>query len=313
MPSPTGRLLRVLELLQTEPLLTGPALAERLGVDRRTVRRDVATLKELGIPVEGERGVGGGYRLRPGYRLPPLMLTDDEAAAVVLGLAALGRLTPGEQHAESALRKLGRVLPERLRPRIEALEQAITFEAPTTGVPVAGATVLLVAEAVRRRRRLAVTYRDFHGVESQRELSPYGLVPRGGSWYLAAFDHLRGELRTFRADRIEQAVVAGPATAPPEGFEPAAHVERSLARVPWPWEVVVLLDLPLALASERVPPTLAELSEEGGGTLLRLRAASLDWAASFLAGLGCTFEIRRPAELRAAVTALAERLAASAG
>src|SRR5262249_22723863 len=125
---PTSRLLELLEVLQTKPLVTGRELGDRLGVDRRTVRRDVAALHRLGIPVEGERGVGGGYRLRPGYRLPPLMLTEDEATAVVLGLTASRRLALGDANGtDGALSKIHRVLPDTLRRRVEALEAALAF------------------------------------------------------------------------------------------------------------------------------------------------------------------------------------------
>jgi predicted DNA-binding transcriptional regulator YafY len=309
--TPTARLLQLLEVLQTEPFVTGAQLAARLEVDRRTVRRDVATLQRLGIPVEGERGVGGGYRLRPGYRLPPLMLSEDEATVVVLGLAAARRFGLGDaDDADGALAKIHRVLPDALRRRIEALEAALAFTAPAAeGEPPSGETSLLLAEAVRRRRRVHISYRSFGGEESERDLSPYGLVVHAGLWYLAAFDHGRDAVRTFRVDRIGGAqLMRYAATAPEDGFDAVTHVTTSLARVPWPWEVEAELALPLAEARQRVPATLAELAEDRETTLLRMRVVSLDWAASFLAGLGCSFRIRRPDELRASVQALAERL-----
>ncbi|HSK15242.1 MAG TPA: YafY family protein [Gaiellaceae bacterium] len=314
MLAPTARLLDLLELLQTEPVATGVQIADRLGVDRRTVRRYVATLQELGIPVEGQRGVGGGYRLRPGYRLPPLMLTDDEAVALALGVLAAGRLGVGgsEESVEGALAKLHRVLPDTLRRRVEALKETLDFTAATrSSAPVTGATVLPVAEAIRRARRLLTTYRTFDGQEARRELSPYGLVVHSGRWYLAAHDHGRADLRTFRVDRMREIAVSDePSAPPPDGFDPVAHVSRSLARVPWRWEVEVLLHVPLAEAAGRLPATLAELVEDEGTTLLRMRVGSLDWAAGVLAGLGCGFTVRRPDELRASVRALADRLAA---
>lgn len=312
MPAPTSRLLRLLELLQARPLTTGREIADELGIDRRTVRRYITTLQELGIPVEGERGVGGGYRVRPGFRLPPLMLDDEEAAAVVLGLLAAGRVGLASDGVEGALAKIHRVLPDAVRRRVEALESTLGFTAPAASEPVAGDAALVLAEAIRRRRRIRIGYRSFAGEESGRELSPYGLVVHAGRWYLAAYDHGRDDLRTFRVDRISEPSLTGePAVAAPDGFDPVAHVTSSLARVPWPWEAEVLLDLPLEEAQQRVPPTLAELVDEDGATLLRMRVASLDWLAGLLAGLGCGFTIRRPDELRASVRALAERLAAS--
>jgi predicted DNA-binding transcriptional regulator YafY len=309
---PTSRLLELLELLQTKPVVTGRELGDRLRVDRRTVRRDVAALQRLGIPVEGERGVGGGYRLRPGYRLPPLMLTEEEATAVVLGLTAARRLALGDADGtDGALSKIHRVLPDVLRRRVEALEAALAFTGPAiTGEAPAGETVLLLAEAIRRGRRVRLSYRSFEGERSRRELSPYGLVVHAGRWYLASYDHGRGALRTFRVDRITRAVIGDAAArAAPADFDALAHVSRSLAQVPWPWELDVLLELPLADARRRIPGTLAELSEEDGGTSLRMRVSSLDWAASLLAGFGCPFRVRAPAELRESVAALSQRLA----
>jgi predicted DNA-binding transcriptional regulator YafY len=314
VPAPTSRLLELLELLQAQPLTTGREIADRLAVDRRTVRRYIATLQELGIPVEGERGVGGGYRVRPGYRLPPLMLNDDEAVVVVLGLIAARRLgvDTAAEAADGALAKIHRVLPDVLGRRVEALETTLGFTTPATvGSPVAGETVLLLAEAVRRRRRVRATYRSFAGEETQRELSPHGLVVHSGRWYLAAHDHMRDDMRTFRIDRMRDTAVDNlPALAPPDGFDAVAHVSRSLARVPWPWEVEVLLDLPIEAAAQRLPSTLAELVDADEGTLLRMRVSSLDWMARVLAGLDCRFTIRRPQELRTSVQALAGRLAA---
>jgi predicted DNA-binding transcriptional regulator YafY len=312
MGSPTSRLLELLELLQAKPLVTGRELGQRLGVDRRTVRRDVTTLQRLGIPVEGERGVGGGYRLRPGYRLPPLMLTEDEATAVVLGLTAARRLALGDAHGtDGALGKIHRVLPDTLRRRVEALEATLAFTGNAiTGEPPAGETVLQLADAIRRGRRVRMSYRTFEGKRTRREVSPYGLVVHAGRWYLAAHDHGRSDLRTFRVDRIRGAkMIDTSAVRAPDGFDALEHVSRSLAQVPWPWEVDVLLELPLDEARRRVPGTLAELSDEDGGTALRMRVSSLDWAASLLAGLGCAFRVRAPEELRTSVASLSERLA----
>jgi predicted DNA-binding transcriptional regulator YafY len=309
--APTSRLLELLELLQARPLTTGREIADRLAIDARTVRRYIAALQELGIPVEGQRGVGGGYRMRPGYRLPPLMLNNDEAVVVVLGLITARRLGLDSATAsvDGALAKIHRVLPGTLRRQVDALETTLRFTAATTtGSPVGGDTVLLLADAIRRRRRIRTAYRSFSGEETEREVSPHGLVVHSGRWYLAAHDHARGDLRTFRVDRMWRTAAAGPALAPPAGFDAVAHVSRSLARVPWTWEVEVLLDLPVDQAAERIPATLAELVGGDQGTLLRMRVGSLDWMASVLAGLGCGFTIQRPDELRARVLALADRL-----
>jgi predicted DNA-binding transcriptional regulator YafY len=314
--TPTARLLELLELLQAQPLLTGREIADRLEIDPRTVRRYVGALQDLGIPVEGQRGVGGGYRIRPGYRLPPLMLTDDEAVAVALGVQAAGRLglSGSTEAADGALLKIRRVLPDGLRRRVEALEATLDFTSRARKVPpVRGDTVLLLADLIRRRRRVRGTYRAFSGEETRRELSPHGLVVHSGRWYLAAHDHLRDDLRTFRVDRMRRLrAIVEAAVDPPDGFDAVAYVSTSLARVPWHWEVEVVLDLPVDEAVRRVPATLAELIDEDGTTVLRMRVGSLDWMATVLAGLGCDFAIRAPEELRASVRALGERLARSA-
>jgi predicted DNA-binding transcriptional regulator YafY len=297
----------MLEMLQAHPLMTGREIAERLGIDARTVRRYTAALQALDIPVEGQRGVGGGYRMRPGFRLPPLMLNDEEAVAVVMGL--IGTSGP----VDGALAKILRVLPAPLRARVEALEQSLGFTALPSGAPVGGAVALALADAIRRRRRVRFAYRSFSGDATQRDVSPHGLVVHAGRWYLAAHDHGRDDLRTFRVDRMTSLAVAREgAVQPAAGFDAVAYVSLSLTRVPWTWEVEVLLDLPLDEAAARLPPTLAELAPEDARTLLRMRVSSLDWMAGVLAGLECSFEIRTPPELRASVGELAARLAACA-
>ena len=314
--TPTSRLLELLEMLQAQPLTTGREIAQRLQIDARTVRRYVATLQALDIPVEGQRGVGGGYRVRPGYRLPPLMLNDDEAVAIVLGLiGARGPAVDGESEpVDGALGKILRVLPAALRTRVEALEQTLGFTVPApSATPAVGVAALMLADAIRRRRRVRCAYRSHSGERTRRELSPYGLVVHAGRWYLAAYDHGRTDLRTFRVDRMTSAAIdEQPAVSPPQGFDAVAYVSLSLARVPWVWGVEVLLDLPVDRAAERLPPTLAELAQSDDQTLLRMRVNSLDWMAGVLAGLGCGFEVIAPAELRASVRALADRLSACA-
>ena len=175
MQTPTARLLELLELLQARPLTTGGEIADQLEIDRRTVRRYVAALQELGIPVEGQRGVGGGYRVRPGYRLPPLMLSDDEAVVVVLGLIAARRqgLDSDSGSVDGALTKIHRVLPDPLRRRVEALETTLGFTAsPRAGAPVTGDTVLLLADAVRRGRRVRTAYRSYAGERDATRAEP---------------------------------------------------------------------------------------------------------------------------------------------
>jgi len=316
MRSPTSRLLALLELLQDRPHATGRELAASLDIDRRTLRRYVAALQDLGIPVEGQRGVGGGYRIRPGYRLPPLMLGDDEVVAVVLGLLAAraNRLPAASEAVDGVLAKLNRVLPTVLRRQVEALASTVLFSDSGSVAPAPGDNLLLLAEAIRRRRCVRATYTSYEGVVSSRTLSPLGLVVHCGRWYLAAHDHTREALRTFRVDRMRAVRIDHEAAPvePPDGFDAVAYIGRSLAAVPWTHDVVVVLDLPLETATARFSPRLGLLSTTDRGTRLEMRVESLDWMARVLASLGCAFAIEQPLELRAHVAALGELLETSA-
>jgi predicted DNA-binding transcriptional regulator YafY len=298
MYNPTTRLLTVLELLQARGRIGGAELAERLEVDPRSVRRYVTMLQDIGIPITSERGRHGGYRLRPGFRLPPLMFTEDEATAVVLGLASAKRL--GVPTSDEALAKINRVLPARLRSRTESLDE-VAFTSPSGTAP-AGETVLTLAEAARRARRVAARYTSHNGTETQRELSPYGVVVHQARWYLAAYDHTRDDLRTFRVDRMMDVRIGGAGRERPERFDAEGHVMRSFARVPWTHEVVVDL-------AERREVPLAEVTPEGR---LTMRVESLDYMARVLASLDCDFTIVRPDALREAVKRLSDRLRAAA-
>jgi predicted DNA-binding transcriptional regulator YafY len=303
------RVLALLEALQDRPSATGPELARRLDVDVRTIRRDITALRDLGIPVDGERGRGGSYRLRPGYRVPPLMFTAGEAASVALGLMAARRLGID---TDAALAKVRRVLPDRTRLGVEALEHTLGFTGELDVAPPDPEALVAISEAVRRKRRVEARYTDSAGVESARLLTPYGLVAHNGRWYVPAFDHLRDDLRALRADRFGRIEIAGRRTeSPPPGFDAVAFVSRALARVPWTHEVEVVLHTTPKIAERRFPPTLAELEPHADGTLLRLRADSLDWAAGLLAAAGCDFTVHHPDALRAALRRLATRLTAS--
>ncbi len=273
--------------------MTGAAIAERLGVDARTVRRYAQAVQELGFPVEGERGPAGGYRLKPGYKLPPLMFTEDEAAAVVLGLMSARRL--GVPTSDEALAKINRVLPARLRARMESLEHVAFTSA--AGTAPAGETVLVLADAARRKRRVTARYTSHGGAETSREMTPYGVVVHGGRWYLAAYDHGRDDLRTFRLDRLRDVEIGGPGREMEPGFDATEHVLRSFAQVPWTHEVVVELDEP-----RDVP--LAQIE----GTRLTMRVESLDYMARVLASLDTDFTVIKPPELNTSLNRLAERL-----
>ncbi|MFI6793085.1 helix-turn-helix transcriptional regulator [Nonomuraea sp. NPDC050383] len=309
MSYPATRMLAMLELLQAHHGMGGRDLAQRLGVDERTVRRYAARLAELGIPVAAERGRYGGYRLMPGYKLPPLMLTDDEATAVVLGLLAGRRLGVAAQATEAALAKIRRVLPATLREQVGALEETLDFTLAERAAPTpASRAVLTLAAAIRDRRRVTLRHRSWKGAQTERELDGHGLVFHSGRWYVTGHDHRSGEIRTFRVDRISSVVPGTASYEIPEESDPVRQVTASLAQVPYAHTVEVALHVPLAEASRRIPPSVATLTETPDGVLLRTRAESLDGMAAMLAGLGFPFTILSPQELRTAVRRLAESL-----
>jgi predicted DNA-binding transcriptional regulator YafY len=209
----SARLLRLLSLLQARAEWSGAELAEELGVTTRTVRNDVQRLRDLGYPVQASPGVGGGYRLGAGAALPPLLLDDEEAVAVAVGLrtAAGASVTDIQETSIRALAKLEQVLPSRLRHRVHAL-QAATVEIPAPGPTVDAAVLTAVAAACRDDQRLRFDYRDHDGSASVRTVEPHRLVHDRGRWYLVAWDRDRADWRTFRADRIQ-----------PRGSSPASH------------------------------------------------------------------------------------------
>lgn len=317
MYHPTTRVLAVLELLLARGQLSGAELAQRLEVDRRTVRRYITMLQDLGIPVAAERGRHGAYRLRPGYKLPPLLFSEDEALALTLGLLAVRRLgldatAGGAPAAVGALAKLDRVLPEALRERLRAVQDvlALSLPAPAATAPApAGATVLTLSAAAQQGRRVWLRYLSAREEETERAFDPYGLVYRAGRWYAVGWCHLRGGVRVFRIDRVQQAELRPETFTPPAGFDSVGYLLRSLASTPSAWPVEVLLEVPLEVAQRRVPPVVATLEETPAGVLLRAGTDDLDWMARFLVNLDLPLVVRRPPELREALRRLAARVA----
>ncbi|HKD96424.1 MAG TPA: YafY family protein [Micromonosporaceae bacterium] len=312
MARPTARVLALLEILQAGGGFTVADLAGRLDVDERTVRRYAAHLAELGIPVEAQRGRYGGYRLAPGFKLPPLMLTDEEAVAVMLGLVAATRagLATAEGAAtQSATAKIRRVLPAVLARRIDSLLATVDFTAPVRRPAPPGTDVLLVlAEAARHRQPVTIAYTNWQNRSGERQLDPYGLVFHAGRWYVTGHDHNRRAVRTFRLDRIGAARPVQGSFDIPAGFDPTAHVLAGLAAVPYAHDISVVLHTTLAQAQQRVPPSAGTLAEVPDGVRLTARAERLDGAAQMLAGLGWPFTIDRPDALKDEVRALATRL-----
>jgi predicted DNA-binding transcriptional regulator YafY len=315
---PTTRVLTALELLQSHARLSGADLAERLEVDPRTVRRYVGTLKDLGVPVASEPGRYGGYRLLPGYKLPPMMFTEDEALAVVLGLLVSQRVgfAQAAPAVEGALSKINRVLPDRLRARVRAVQGALTFT-PIRGVGRLPnpAAFLTLASAADAGQRVWIRYRGAAD-ETERAIDPYGVVHHRGRWYVVGWCHLRHDIRMFRLDRVlalePRDTSSAPAIPRPPDFDCVDFVLQSLATVPWGWPVEVLLEIPLDVARRRVAPDLGTLEETAAGVILRTQADPLDWMARELVSIDCPFRILHPPELREAVRRLAREISRQA-
>jgi predicted DNA-binding transcriptional regulator YafY len=330
MARPTGRVLTLLELLQSGGIRTVAELADRLGVDGRTVRRYVDHLIDLDVPVESVRGRYGGYRLAPGFRMPPLMLGDDEALAVLLGLIAgrrAGLMTSAGTASETAAAKIRRVLPTRVARRLESVLESLAFteqagrseqsdqlgelETPNTDV------LLTIADAVHHSRPISIRYTARDGRRTERTLHPYGIVAHSGRWYVTGKDPALGEdgeERTFRLDRIADARTLPGSFDPPADLDPAQRVLSGFAEADYRYEVVLRIQGTRERIRARIPASVASVSEdadEDGWLRVEIHAESLDWLPPLLASLDLPFVIERPAELRELVLALVERLAAS--
>lgn len=314
MYHPTTRVLTVLELLQSHHRLTGPELAARLEVNARTARRYITMLQDMGIPIEAERGRYGAYRLRPGFKLPPLMLSEDEALAVTLGLLAARRLglAVAAPAVEGALAKIERVLPPALRERIQAVQAALVLDIAAAESQPAASVVVELSAAVSGGRRVQMVYRTERGEASERCFDPYGIVYRQGRWYTVGHCHLRDALRMFRLDRVAELRALDERFERPADFDAAAYVIQSLATMPNIWQVEVLLKTSLASAQRRISPVFGTLEECEGGVLLRAQGDHLGWMARELIAAGVPLTVRRPDALRDELRALAAGIAAMA-
>jgi predicted DNA-binding transcriptional regulator YafY len=311
--------LALLEILQSGGTRTVADLAARLDVDERTVRRYIGHLVDLDVPVQSVRGRYGGYRLAPGYRMPPLMLTDEEALAVLLGLIAgrrAGLVTTSATATESAAAKLRRVLPQPLGRRLDALLDTADFTAPARpSIPPEARVLLTLAEAARNRQPVTITYAARDRRHSQRTVFLYGIVAHSGRWYATGADSASQEVRTFRLDRIATVTVQPGTFDVPVGFDPAAHVLAGLAQTPWKHSVSLRVQGTVEHIRSRLPAGIATVSsgpttvDDGPGWVrVQLRAERLDWIPPVLAALDRPFVIEHPDALRDLVHALARRL-----
>ncbi|MFC4640444.1 helix-turn-helix transcriptional regulator [Deinococcus hohokamensis] len=309
---PSLRVLTVLELLQAREEVSGAELAQRLEVSPRTVQRYVARLQDLGIPVEGRRGVGGAYRLKPGFRLPPLMFTPDEALSLSLGLLALrllglSQLTPA---AGAAQAKLTRTLPQSLRDTVSALEGAVQLDASPWVVRTDARLLTDVLRAVREGRQVQLTYTSVKGEGTRRVVDLYRAVHLDGRWYAVGWCHLRAERRSFRLDRICALELLEGTFAPPADFDALAFLRASLPAAPARHEISVWLGAPPAALQAQVSLWGTALRAEGGGTRFEGQRDNLTSFAAFLLGLGVPLRIDHPPQLLDEFRRLGQRCAA---
>jgi predicted DNA-binding transcriptional regulator YafY len=309
------RLLRLLAVLQSRRDWSGADLADRLGVTTRTVRNDVERLRILGYRVHSSTGTTGGYRLAPGSALPPLLLDDDEAVAVAVGLAvaAAGTVTGIEEPSVRALAKLEQTLPARLRHRVDAM-RAATVSAAGGGPTVDAEILTAVAAATRHHEQLRFDYLGHDGSASTRRVEPHRLVYTGRRWYLMAWDTERADWRTFRADRIRLRSPNGPRFAPREPPEDAAtHVLRGVGLRAWPVRVRVRLHAPVQTIAGRMPSTAGVLTPiDDIACLLEAGGTSFANLAGMLSTLDVGFAVLDPPEFRDFLATLAERYRAAA-
>ena len=302
MATTGSRTLQLLSLLQSHRHWPGRELADRLEVSPRTLRRDVERLRELGYPVRATRGVDGGYQLAPGASLPPLVLDDEEAVALAVGLQAAAQ-TAVAGMAESSVRALAKVLqvmPVRLRRRVDAL-QAVTVPATwqQPGEVVDPRALTTLAQACRDSERLRFGYRSARDEVSERFVEPHRLVSLGRRWYLVAYDLDRGDWRSFRLDRVSRPAGTGARSAPrtPPGGDAAAFVQAGMRPGQEAHPVEVLVRAPGDVVRAHVGGWGTVEDVDAGTSRLRMTAASLDWPAMTLVSLGADFTVVTPPEL----------------
>jgi len=318
MANTSSRTLRLLSLLQNHRYWPGSELADRLEVSVRTLRRDIDRLRELGYPVDAHRGVDGGYQLAAGAALPPLVLDDEEAVALAVGLqaAAQGAVAGIAESSVRALTKVVQVMPPRLRRRVEAL-RAMTVPAVwgSSGPSVDPGALTAVAQACRDTERLEFGYTAAGGEQTSRHVEPLRLVSLGRRWYLVAYDLARHDWRSFRLDRLDRPRSTGvrfrPRRLPAD--DAAAFVRAGIDHLPAPYAVEVLVHAPAAAVRERIGRWAAVDDVGDGRCLLRMNTDSLDWPALALGAVGADFEVRSPPELLDHVRSWGHRFSRATG
>jgi predicted DNA-binding transcriptional regulator YafY len=308
MYHPTSRVLTVLELLQSRPSISGPELAARLEMDVRTVRRYITHLQDVGIPVESTIGCNGGYRLRPGFKLPPLIFTEEEATAIMLGLLASPWLEVGQSSVaiEGALAKVSRVLPLRARERLQAVASHLVLFPHHQHMRPDASLLIDLSGAIHASVRIAIEYQSSHHERTYRKVEPYGISGWQGHWYLVGYCCLRQGYRLFRLDRIQQLHILAETFEKAREFDYEAFVrERHKSDG---MQMVIEFQADLSTVQQKIPVLYGTLTPTPTGVLLQEHYEDVEGMARYLMALDLPFVIHRPPELREALLRLGERL-----
>lgn len=301
MYHPTTRVLAVLALLQAHGRMSGAELASKLEVNIRTLRRYIIMLQDLGIPIEAERGRNGAYVLSAGFKLPPMMFTNEEALALTIGLISARHLNLAEtdRAIESAIAKLERVMPLELKTRVRALTETITLDREFPSNTSPSDTILTtLSSAAQLQQRVHLRYHSPESEDTERDFDPFGLTYYLHRWYVVGYCHLRQDLRSFRLDRILHVQEVNAHFERPQGFDPLAHIMQAIATMPRRHSFELLLKTDVARAQIEVFDVLGVLEPCEEGVILRGSVEELDWLARQISIFSFDFEVREPEELR---------------
>jgi len=305
MEKPIHRVLTVLELLQAHPGLSGAELAERVGVERRTVRRYIVELEKLGVPIRTTRGRDGHYALMPGYKLPPLMFTNDETLALSIGLRVardlgLSDMTPAVASTQA---KLDRVMPKALKRKIGDLNAVVSLDFQRPQAESGSGFFAQITQCAGAAQSISMAYRAANGTLSEREVDPYGVGYLYGAWYVVGYCHTRRDLRSFRLDRVHAVKALPKSFGRPKQFDVLKHLRESIATLGRTHEIVVMFDAELAAVRSAIAPSLGKITEEANGIRLNAQADDIVWFARELARLPWPFFIVKPTALKRALAA----------
>ncbi len=315
MQDPIMRVLTVLEILQARDSVSGAELARRLEVDLRTVQRYIVRLRDLSIPIDSTPGVGGAYRLRPGFRLPPLLLTNEEAFALSLGLHALRQigLEAFAPATEGALAKLERVLPQTLRESVRIVEDTVALEPSMWAVPTSVSCLIAAATAIRAGKRIRFSYESHAKETSRREVEPYAVLHIDDRWYLIGRCIVRKATRTFRLDRVANLRAGSKTFVRPLDFDARSYMAENMPFVQSRYQVDVWVEMSVEEARQSFALWRVRVEREEAGVRLRCGRDDLEMFAAMLLTLNRRIVVRSPKELRETFRQIAQRGTEAAG